>query len=1172
MVSAPAPARAARVLAWVLATAHLLSCSDDPAAPAADASTDASALVDAEDASAPDADANASDGTGRGGTDGFSFDVPTGENCPGGMLCTCEVDDDCDSSACIDTLFGKRCTVTCLQECPDGFACEQPVGGGDQATYCFPRWGPICRPCNLDTSCVAAGNTESVCVRHGDEGGYCGSECSADADCPAGFSCAEVDAVGGGAYQQCIRNNATGTPDCACSPAAVAAGWSTTCWNAEKDAAGKVVRRCKGQRACTEAGLSACEPVDPAVCFDVQCLLGGQTGADPLPDGTACEDGNDCTKGDQCAAGQCTAGTFVCDCDKDADCEDDGDLCNGVPYCDKSGEVPACKLNPATVVTCDISTDTACNKTVCVKSTGACVQEPTLANEACDDGVACTADDHCDGKGACIPGVSTCPCKTSADCPDDADLCNGVPFCDTAADVPTCKPNPATLVVCDGSADSACVKNTCLPLAGTCTPTQLPDGAPCADGESCTADDVCTGGACVGKPVCTCATSADCEDKDDGDLCNGTLFCDVASKNCKLNKASVVNCSSVDDTACAVNACQPKTGACALVALENKACEDGTACTSGDACKGGLCAPGTNTCTCKEDADCAAHEDGDLCNGTLFCDKSSNTCEVNPASLVSCPNVDDTACAKNTCQPKSGVCEVQKLLDGAPCKDDNACTSEEVCVGSQCVGGKNACTCQSDADCAGKDDGDLCNGTLYCNTMTSLCEVNPSTVPSCDAGADTACLASQCVHVFDLAGAATSTTCKLLPRPDGKVCDDGVACTEGDLCKAGACVSGKKVCGCKTDGDCQTGTPNLCQEPATCVAGSCVDGKDKSCPTEGETECLGNVCDPTTGACALVPKNEAKICDDGDPCSAQSSCKEGACLLLVATNCDDGNVCTNDACDPKVSGGCTHSNNKSGCDDGSKCTASDFCFGGVCKGGSPPPEVCGNGIDDDCDGVKDEEGAVGCQTYYYDGDGDGYSTKSSKCLCKVGQVAKYTVSAPDKINKDCNDNDSGIKPGAAEDCTATDRNCDGHSQLAGQSAPTNLTGCQSWFYDNDQDGFAVNTFKSKCLCKGDTASKYSTKLTGDCDDNNAKVSPLQFSYQTKPRSNGSWDWNCDGKVVKQWEKPASCPGKSSCIANMTKGFSGGAECGETKTFVVECAKKPVQCKSSKTEQRTQACL
>lgn len=41
---------------------------------------------------------------------------------------------------------------------------------------------------------------------------------------------------------------------------------------------------------------------------------------------------------------------------------------------------------------------------------------------------------------------------------------------------------------------------------------------------------------------------------------------------------------------------------------------------------------------------------------------------------------------------------------------------------------------------------------------------------------------------------------------------------------------------------------------------------------------------------------------------------------------------------------------------------------------------------------------------------------------------------------------------------------------------------------------------------------------------------------------------------------------------MTMGFSGGAECGETKTFVLECSKKPEQCKSSKTEKRTQACL
>jgi hypothetical protein len=34
-------------------------------------------------------------------------------------------------------------------------------------------------------------------------------------------------------------------------------------------------------------------------------------------------------------------------------------------------------------------------------------------------------------------------------------------------------------------------------------------------------------------------------------------------------------------------------------------------------------ASGTNICSCAVDLDCAGQEDGNLCNGTLFCDKTA---------------------------------------------------------------------------------------------------------------------------------------------------------------------------------------------------------------------------------------------------------------------------------------------------------------------------------------------------------------------------------------------------------------------------------------------------------------------------------------------------------------------------------------------------------------------
>ena len=93
--------------------------------------------------------------------------------------------------------------------------------------------------------------------------------------------------------------------------------------------------------------------------------------------------------------------------------------------------------------------------------------------------------------------------------------------------------------------------------------------------------------------------------------------------------------------------------------LNNTApCDDGNGCTTGDVCNAGKCSSGTNTCGCNQTSDCASKEDGNLCNGTLFCDKSSlpYQCKVNPATIVACDGSGDTSCRQNLCQTATGDC------------------------------------------------------------------------------------------------------------------------------------------------------------------------------------------------------------------------------------------------------------------------------------------------------------------------------------------------------------------------------------------------------------------------------------------------------------------------------------------------------------------------------------
>ena len=79
-------------------------------------------------------------------------------------------------------------------------------------------------------------------------------------------------------------------------------------------------------------------------------------------------------------------------------------------------------------------------------------------------------------------------------------------------------------------------------------------------------------------------------------------------------------------------------------------------------------------------------------------------------------------------------------------------------------------------------------------------------------------------------------------------------------------------------------------------------------------------------------------------------------------------------------------------------------------------EIC-DGIDNDCDGVLDEDGAR--RTYYRDSDSDGFgnpNAETESCLQPPGFVADGT---------DCDDTRDVVYPGAAEICDGLDNDCNG---------------------------------------------------------------------------------------------------------------------------------------------------
>ena len=148
-------------------------------------------------------------------------------------------------------------------------------------------------------------------------------------------------------------------------------------------------------------------------------------------------------------------------------------------------------------------------------------------------------------------------------------------------------------------------------------------------------------------------------------------------------------------------------------------------------------------------------------------------------------------------------------------------------------------------------------------------------------------------------------------------------------------------------------------------------------------------------------------------------------------------------------------------------------------------ELC-NGIDDDCNGLIDDN--IVFSTYYADADGDGFgdpAVDSLACAPPVGYVSN---------NSDCNDANNAIYPGATEVCNGIDDNCDGQVD----------EGVLSTFYaDTDGDGFGDAAVTTQA-CSAPLG--YVSNNT-DCDDNNNTIYPGATEI-----CGNSIDDDCDGQI------------------------------------------------------------
>ena len=640
----------------------------------------------------------------------------------------------------------------------------QPEDNAEPLPECDPGEGCFLDECTQNQECQSG-----WCVEHMGQK-VCTETCQEE--CPAGWTCSQVGASDPDVVFICVSN------------------FTNLC------------RPCNEAADC--AGAAGTE--DACVAYgDQGAFCGGKCGEDgQCPWGFECQT---VTTVDGIELDQCVADTGLCPCTDTA--VELGLFTN----CQVSNEFGTCQ-----------------GKRVCTADGLTDCDAPEPAEETCN-----SLDDNCDGD------------------VDEGDIVEGIGVCDDGND---------------------CTDDNCLGTDG-CENVDLSEGE-CVDDDVCTVADHCEAGVCVGNPV-LCDDQNECTD-DQCDGAGGCVFVDNASD-----------------------------------------CDDGNPCTVADECSGGECQGVEVPCDCQADEDCLEFEDGDLCNGTLFCDLAQwpYKCAVGPETVVECEEPvpgSDAICLKSSCDPPTGQCSLLPDHEGFACEDGDACT-----IGDKCVVG--ACTSGVPNVCA---------------------DNNPCTDDVCDA--ETGC-------VF---------TDNLLP------CEDGNVCTTSDICAGGACQPGEPLV-CSDDNGCTDDACDLalgclfvandagCDDDVACTIGDhCADGEcvyDDLDSCEDDNPCTDNYCDPAKGCVATL--NEA-LCDDDDICTSGDHCDLGECVFVDEMVCNDFNPCTDDVCDPVQ--GCVFTINQGFCDDFNACTAGESCVAGICGGAEPV--VCDDGDDcttDSCDNV------IGCQ-------------------------------------------------------------------------------------------------------------------------------------------------------------------------------------------------------------------
>ncbi|MFT5358584.1 MAG: hypothetical protein ACI9KE_005823 [Polyangiales bacterium] len=296
------------------------------------------------------------------------------------------------------------------------------------------------------------------------------------------------------------------------------------------------------------------------------------------------------------------------------------------------------------------------------------------------------------------------------------------------------------------------------------------------------------------------------------------------------------------------------------------------------------------------------------------------------------------------------------------------------------------------------------------------------------------------------------------------------------------------------------------------------------------TACGGSNEDPCpTGQVRIGDACIATMPDAGSDASVDISASE------VCNGLDDDMDGETDEADPMLGESCG--------EDMGVCTVGmTVCTEGelVCNGVQAGEETC-NGLDDNCDGVIDEDTL---QDFFLDVDGDGYGSGDACNACAAEECGDGMWVTMDG---DCDETCDTCYLGATEVCDELDNNC---NTLVDEGEGVQVL----LFVDTDGDGFGVGLGIPSCLDEEGSAPVGQSAEDGDCAPDDDRAFPGGSAYSTPIEGEsgvgGDYDFNCDGEEEVGYPRciqnsdgeldPVCRPTPGYCWAS----FAASPECGD----------------------------